>query len=165
MPEISTHILSIFGGVSQQGQQTMVILDKGQSDGVRDGLVLELHRDKRTTEGLGGKSSMSGVSYGKLQVFHTRDKVSYAVVTKADMPVVLMDVASSAPAAVSATPPAEAAAVPVVATGSAMPLVQAAALETPVSTVPSNQRNGEDARKCLQLGSDREIAACAEKFR
>jgi hypothetical protein len=33
------------------------------------------------------------------------------------------------------------------------------------SAIPPEKRQGADARKCLELGSDKEIAACAEKFR
>jgi hypothetical protein len=177
--EISMHILSIFGGVAQEGQQAMVILDKGQRDGIRNGLVLALYRNKNPEGRLDKKPSISGDSYGSLQVYHTLDKSSYAVVTKAAKPVTLLDVASfrtvasaasaappaqAATAAVSAAPPVQVTA-PATSDASAISLVQAAALETPVSTVPSNQRKGGDARKCLELGSDREIAACAEKFR
>jgi hypothetical protein len=177
--EISMHILSIFGGVTQEGQQTMVILDKGQRDGIRNGLVLALYRNKNPEGRLDEKPSISGDSYGSLQVYHTLDKSSYAVVTKADKLVTLLDVASfrtvasaasaappaqPATAAVSAAPPVQVTA-PATSDASAISLVQAATLETPVSTVPSNERKGGDARKCLELGSDREIAACAEKFR
>lgn len=73
----------------------MVIIDKGQRDGVRDGLVLALYRVKTAKGSSDDKPYATGNSYGLLQVYHTLDNVSYALVTKADTPVKLLDVASS----------------------------------------------------------------------
>ena len=95
VPEISTHIISIYSGISKTGPRDMVIIDKGQRDGVRDGLVLALYRVKTAKGSSDDKPYATGNSYGLLQVYHTLDNVSYALVTKADTPVKLLDVASS----------------------------------------------------------------------
>ena len=150
-PEISTHIISIYSGVSKTGPRSMVIIDKGQRDGIKDGLVLALYRDKTAKGRTDEKPSSTGNSYGLVQVYHTLDNVSYALVTKADTPVKLLDVASSVTKTAATT-------------NSAIQLTEATSLALPVSKTRKSRRKGVDARKCLELPSDREIAACAEKF-
>lgn len=75
------------------------------------------------------------------------------------------------------SPPA--AAEPAAAPASAVPAVPAGAAQppsapetrpaqagvAPKSSIPIEKRKGGDVTKCLELGSDREIAACAEKHR
>lgn len=69
-----------------------------------------------------------------------------------------------APSAVMPTTEA-ASSVPMTAPGSikSEPITSSAA--APVATVPPDKRRGADARKCLELGSNEAIAACAEKYR
>ncbi len=66
---------------------------------------------------------------------------------------------ASAPAAATQTAPAAGA--PQAPNAAAQP----ASAEAPKSGISPEKRQGADATKCLELKSDREIAACAEKFR
>ena len=148
----------------------MVIIDKGQRDGIKDGLVLALYRDKTAKGRTDEKPSSTGNSYGLVQVYHTLDNVSYALVTKADTPVRLLDVASSMTMTATAATPkklpktvASMTATPA-RTASAVHLTVATSLSFPATNTRKPRRPVADARKCLELHSDREIAACAEKF-
>ncbi len=73
-------------------------------------------------------------------------------------------VPASAPAAASPTATTPPAATAVPATPGAVPTaVQAPA--APRSGVPPGLRQGGDITQCLAAGSEKEIAACAEKYR
>lgn len=89
----SAQVISIYGGTSPSGQRTMVIIDKGQRDGVRNGLVLALYHKEKQGE-LSKKSLDPDASYGRLQVYRTLENVSYALVTNEASPVALLDTAS-----------------------------------------------------------------------
>lgn len=157
VPVISARVTSIYGGVSQAGQQTIVIIDKGQRDGIKNGLVLSLYHREETMEEQGKPTVLSDAVYGQLQVFRAYDKVSYASVTEASLPVNLLDIAKTAAMDAPESRASQANA----------PQSRAPQANAPVSIsgIPLDKRRGEDVRKCLKLGSNREIAACAEKYR
>jgi hypothetical protein len=96
--EINARVISIYGGVSQGGQNTVITLNKGLRDGLENGHVLALyHKGQQLTEP--GKSmfaknihyDLPDVRYGLLFVFRTFDKVAYALVMQTSLPVELLD--------------------------------------------------------------------------
>lgn len=89
---LSAHIISIYTGTSQAGNHVVVIIDKGGLDGVENGLVLALHRGDNKAPA--AASAVPETGYGQVQVFRTFDKTSYATVTRANLPVKLLDLAS-----------------------------------------------------------------------
>lgn len=148
VPVISARVISIYGGVSQAGSHTIVVIDKGLRDGVENGLVLTLyHHNEQKMAEQGKPPALPEMGYGQLQVLRTFNKISYASVAQASLPVMLLDIAKND---VKATPE-----------------IPAPQTNAPVSStsIPPDGRNGQDARKCLELESNREIAACAEKYR
>lgn len=95
---ISARVISIYGGVSQAGQNTVVTLNKGLRDGLENGHVLALYRkgDKLTEKGKGFFArdvhyDLPDTRYGLLFVFRTFDKVAYALVLQTSLPVELLD--------------------------------------------------------------------------
>jgi len=156
IPGISARVTSIYGGVSQAGQQIIVIIDKGQRDGIKNGLALVLYHREKTMEDQGKPPALSDAGYGQLHVFRTFDKVSYASVTQASLPVNLLDIAKTA-AKIAPERRAPQANAP-------EPRALQANATVSSSSIPLHKRRGEDARKCLELGSNQEIAACAEKY-
>lgn len=147
VPVITARVISIYGGVSRAGEQTILVLDKGWLDGVENGQVLALYLRDRKTGGEGSLQALPERSYGLVRVFRTFSKTSYAVVTQTSLRASLLDTAKTVP----------------------MKAPEARALQAniPVSipNVSPDRPDVQDARKCLELASNREIAACAEKYR
>ena len=89
---ISSRVISVYGGVSQAGQNTVITLNKGKRDGLESGHVLALYRkgeDVKNDEG--GKFTLPDERYGLAFVFRVFDKVSYALVMQTRLPVQLLD--------------------------------------------------------------------------
>ena len=85
---IAARVISIYGGVSQAGQNAVITLNKGLRDGVEDGHVLALYRKGETVD---KNLTLPDTRYGLLFVFRTFDKVSYALVMQTTLPVELLD--------------------------------------------------------------------------
>ncbi|MEJ1959602.1 MAG: LysM peptidoglycan-binding domain-containing protein [Nitrosomonadales bacterium] len=85
---VDAQIISIYGGVMQGGQNSVVALNRGQRDGLEDGHVLALFRKG---EKLNKNFTLPDVRYGLLFVFRTFEKVSYALVMQTSLPVELLD--------------------------------------------------------------------------
>ena len=89
--QIAARVISIYGGVSQGGQNTVITLNKGRRDGLEDGHVLALYRKGETVDRL----TLPDVRYGLLFVFRTFDKVAYGLVMQTSLPVELLDKAQT----------------------------------------------------------------------
>lgn len=95
---IAASVISVYGGVSQAGQNTVITLNKGTRDGLENGHVLALYRkgETMTEKGKGYFAKdvnydLPNTRYGLLFVFRTFDKVSYALVLQTSLPVELLD--------------------------------------------------------------------------
>ena len=95
---ISARVISIYNGVSQAGQNTVITLNKGLRDGLENGHVLAIYRKGETlTEKRPGfftkdiHYDLPDTRYGLLFVFRTFDKVAYALVMQSTLPVELLD--------------------------------------------------------------------------
>lgn len=86
--KISARVISIYGGVSRGGKDSIIILNKGRRDGVESGHVLALYRKG---EVLNKNLTLPDHRYGLLFVFRTFQKVAYALVVQASIPVELLD--------------------------------------------------------------------------
>jgi hypothetical protein len=89
--KVSASIISIYGGVSQAGQNAIVTINKGSRDGMENGHVLALYRKGEEVREDGKSFSLPDVRYGLLFVFRVFDKVSYALVMQTTLPVELLD--------------------------------------------------------------------------
>jgi LysM domain len=92
---ISARIISIYGGVSEAGQNAIVTINKGRRDGVENGHVLALYHKGEVIEDQGKPLALPDVRYGLLFIFRTFDKVSYGLVMQTHLPVELLDVAQT----------------------------------------------------------------------
>jgi len=88
---ITASVISIYGGVSQAGQNTIITLNKGTRDGLQNGHVLALYRKGETVKDEGKNLTLPDEDYGMLFVFRVFDKVSYALVMQTRLPVQLLD--------------------------------------------------------------------------
>ncbi|HCJ50540.1 MAG: peptidoglycan-binding protein [Gallionellaceae bacterium CG1_02_56_997] len=88
---LSARVISIYGGVSLGGQNTVITLNKGERDGLQNGHVLALYSKGDVVKYEGQKLAMPDERYGLLFVFRVFDKVSYALVMQTHLPVHLLD--------------------------------------------------------------------------
>lgn len=93
--KLSARIISVYGGVSQAGQNTAVTLNKGKRDGLESGHVLALYRKGEVIKSGNENITLPDERYGLLFVFRVFDKVSYALVMQARRPVQLLDSAKT----------------------------------------------------------------------
>ena len=99
---ISARVISVYGGVSQGGQNSVITLNKGARDGLASGHVLALYRKGEVIR-QSGKSLFSrdkaytlpDERYGLVFVFRVFNKVSYALVMETRLPVQLLDRANT----------------------------------------------------------------------
>jgi hypothetical protein len=92
---ISARVISVYGGVSQGGQNSVITLSKGKRDGLENGHVLALYAKGEVVENEGKKYTLPDERYGLAFVFRVFDKVSYALVMQIKLPVQLLDRAST----------------------------------------------------------------------
>lgn len=88
---ISARVISVYGGVSQAGQNTVITLSKGARDGLESGHVLALYHKGEEVKNEGEKFTLPDERYGLVFVFRVFDKVSYALVMQTRLPVQLLD--------------------------------------------------------------------------
>jgi hypothetical protein len=88
---IAASIISVYGGVSQAGQNTVITLNKGKRDGLDVGHVLALYRKGEIAKHDGKEYTLPDERYGLIFVFRVFDKLSYALVMQTRLPVQLLD--------------------------------------------------------------------------
>ena len=93
--QVSARVISIYNGVSQGGQNTIITLNKGSRDSLEKGHVLALYRKGETLKEKGQTLTLPDVRYGLAFVFRIFDKVAYALVMQTRLPVTLMDSAQT----------------------------------------------------------------------
>jgi nucleoid-associated protein YgaU len=82
---IDGFIISVPGGVTQIGQYSMIVINKGKREGISEGSILdimkrgEVVRDRTKEE----QVRLPSEKAGQLMVFRVYEKLSYALVTKA----------------------------------------------------------------------------------
>jgi len=101
---VDARIVSVYGGVTQAGQNQIVTVNRGQHDGLDIGTVLELFRfggvvvDRTDPDGgwLRKKTvKLPDQQYGSLFIFRVFDKVAYGLVMQVSDSVQIGDVAKS----------------------------------------------------------------------
>lgn len=93
--QISARVLSIYGGVAQGGQNSVIALNKGRRDGLESGHVLALYHTGGFAEEGSNDIQLPDYRYGLVFVFRIFEKVSYGLVVESSLPVQLLDSAST----------------------------------------------------------------------
>jgi len=88
---IDATIISIYGGVSLAGQNTVVTLNKGARDGLESGHVLGLFSKGKVVKHDGDTYVLPDERYGLVFVFRVFNKVSYGLVMNTRLPAQLLD--------------------------------------------------------------------------
>jgi len=92
--KIASKVISIYGGVQQGGQYSVITLNKGRRDGVETGHVLALYQKGEVLKAKGWFApnvTLPDMRYGLIMVFRVFNKVSYALVLETKLPVQLLD--------------------------------------------------------------------------
>ncbi|AUI69186.2 hypothetical protein [Beggiatoa leptomitoformis] len=84
-------IISLVDGVSQIGQYQIVVINKGEDDGIEIGHILQVRHSGGFKEDKGESIKMPSEPAGTLMVFKVFERVSYAVVTNATLAIQLYD--------------------------------------------------------------------------
>jgi len=92
---ISARVISVYGGVSQAGQNAVITLNKGTRDGLESGHVLALYHTGEVVKNEGERLVLPDERYGLALVFRVFEKVSYALVMQTRLPVQLLDSAQT----------------------------------------------------------------------
>jgi hypothetical protein len=96
--QINAKVISVYGGVVQAGQNAVITLNKGTRDGLENGHVLALFQKggvARNPSLFQPNYVLPDVRYGLVFVFRVFDKVSYALVMQTQLPVQILDRAST----------------------------------------------------------------------
>jgi len=91
---IVSKVISIYGGVQQAGQYSVITLNKGRRDGVETGHVLALYQKGEVLKTKGWFTpniELPDMRYGLVMVFRVFNKVSYALVLETKIPVQILD--------------------------------------------------------------------------
>ncbi len=84
---INGQIISVFHGLSQIGQYNVVVVNKGQEDGLEPGHVLAIYQEGGTAKDphsrFGLHVELPDERAGIMMVFRTYERVSYALVMEA----------------------------------------------------------------------------------
>lgn len=94
--DINGSILSVLDGVSQIGSNQVVVINKGDREGLKPGHVLDIYQRGETiedsvTEKRGDTVTLPDEKAGVLMVFRTFEKLSYALVLKASRNINVLD--------------------------------------------------------------------------
>ena len=92
---VSARVISIYGGISQAGQNAVITINKGHREGIERGDVLALYRKGETVKADGANYTLPDLRYGLMLIFRVFDKVSYGLVMRTTLPIELLDRADS----------------------------------------------------------------------
>lgn len=93
---IDGRVLALYGGVGEGGKYSIISISRGRRDGLENGHVLALYRAGATVinrfdGGSPRENILPDERYGLAFVFRVFDRVAYALVTKAERPVIAGD--------------------------------------------------------------------------
>jgi hypothetical protein len=91
--EVDGQIISVFGGVTQVGQFDVVVINRGEREGLEPGVVFAIHkrgalaRDRIANQTVRLPSERAGL----VMVFRTFEKLSYGLVLETERPLAVFD--------------------------------------------------------------------------
>jgi len=91
--QIKGYILAVEGGVNQVGRMNVVVISKGEQDGLQEGNLLAIYKAGETVRDpvTGDLVKTPDFRAGLLMVFRTFDRVSYGLVMRAERPLKVND--------------------------------------------------------------------------
>lgn len=91
--DVEAQIIAVEGGVSQVGKFNVVMINKGEREGLQIGNVMAIYKTGEvvTDRVRGGKVALPDERAGLLMVFRTFEKMSFALVLESDRPLAVRD--------------------------------------------------------------------------
>lgn len=91
--DINAQIIAVEGGVTQVGKFNVVIINRGEREGLQIGNVLAIYKTGEVVRDRvkGGKVALPDERAGLLMVFRTFEKLSFGLVLEADRPLAVND--------------------------------------------------------------------------
>lgn len=91
--DIQGTIIAVEGGVTQVGKYNVVMINRGDREGLKEGNVLAIYKKGEVVADrvTGGKVALPDERAGLLMVFRTFKKMSFALVLEADRPLMVGD--------------------------------------------------------------------------
>lgn len=89
--DIKGRIISVYGGVTEIGENAIVTLNKGIEHGLKEGHVLAVFRKSEVKSPTGKVVALPEERIGLVLVFRVFDKVSYALVTQSMKTIKVLD--------------------------------------------------------------------------
>jgi hypothetical protein len=95
-PGTEGRILSVLGGVTQIGQFNIIVINRGEADGIESGHIMKIFQRGETIRDTvsgkrGDKVKLPDEEAGMLMVFRTFDRVSFCLVMKAHRAIHILD--------------------------------------------------------------------------
>ncbi|MCO6426804.1 MAG: peptidoglycan-binding protein LysM [Nitrosomonas communis] len=88
---IKGRIISVYGGVTEIGENAIITLNKGMQAGLKEGHVLAIYRKSEVKSPKGEVVALPDERIGLVFVFRVFDKVSYALVTQSSQAIKVLD--------------------------------------------------------------------------
>lgn len=88
---IKGRIISVYGGVTEIGENAIIALNKGAHDGLEEGHVLAIDRKSTVKSLTGDMVTLPEERIGSVLVFRVFNKVSYALVTQSSQAIKVFD--------------------------------------------------------------------------
>ncbi|SDH51948.1 LysM domain-containing protein [Nitrosomonas sp. Nm132] len=88
---VEGRIISVYGGVTEIGENAIITLNKGVHDGLEEGHVLAIYRKSKVKSPIGKIVALPDERIGLVLVFRVFDKVSYALVTQSAQAIKVLD--------------------------------------------------------------------------
>lgn len=88
---IKGRIISVYGGVTEIGENAIITLNKGNHDGLEEGHVLAIYRKSEVKSPEGKIIALPDERIGLVLIFRIFDKVSYALVTHSSRAIKVLD--------------------------------------------------------------------------
>lgn len=89
--QIKGRIISVYGGVTEIGENAIIALNKGLQDGLEKGHVLAINRKSTVKSPTGVLVSLPEERIGLVLVFRVFNRVSYALVTQSTQAIKVLD--------------------------------------------------------------------------
>lgn len=91
--EIKGSIIAVEGGVTQVGKMNVVIINRGEREGLQIGNVLAIHKKGEVIRDRvsGGSVALPDERAGLVMIFRTFEKMSFGLVMEADRPLAVHD--------------------------------------------------------------------------
>ncbi len=89
--KIQGKVISLYGGMTQAGQNTVVTINKGRRDGMEEGHVLALYKAGREVRYQSEYVQLPDERNGLLFIFRVFERVSYGLIMETHLPVKALD--------------------------------------------------------------------------